>query len=337
MTQKDLAARISGLSQSNLSKYEKGLGGISENVKSEIMRTLNFPIGFLDIVISNNAESKHYRKKASISASGRRYIDRWLSLFAYMVDWLSDFVEMPDYNLGDFNLDDGTQPEEAARQIRRKLHLGNQPLLNICNIVERNGVLLYFWDCPYDDFDGVSLITDKGNRLAIINGNRDNERIRFTVAHELGHILMHECTDFFISQARDKESEANRFASELLMPESAIRNQLVGLKMKQLITLKGYWHTSMSAIVERARRLNAIDEKKYTQMRIEFSRNHWNKKEPYETDIDNPVVISQAFFLVKDGLGYDIDDMEKASCVPKDFITESFIGKTKIIRLCPNA
>ena len=56
---------------------------------------------------------------------------------------------------------------------------------------------------------------------------------------------MHTSNDFIISDTRDKENEANRFASEFLMPAIEISKSLRGLKLSYLVELKRYWLTSM--------------------------------------------------------------------------------------------
>ena len=172
LTQTALAAKVKGLSQSNLSKYEKGFGGLSDNMLCLIMSTLNFPMKFLDMNIVNKVDSKHYRKRATITVKTRNEIDRTISLIAYCFDWLSEFVEMPDYSFGYYDMDNGISSEELAGYIRNKYGLGMSPISDICNFLERNGVFIYMWDSPNDEFDGVSLITDAGNHLVIVNRNR---------------------------------------------------------------------------------------------------------------------------------------------------------------------
>lgn len=72
LTQKSLSAAVSGLSQSNLSKYEKGIESLSDETVERIMLYLNFPMDFLNLNISNDVENKHYRKRASINAASRK-------------------------------------------------------------------------------------------------------------------------------------------------------------------------------------------------------------------------------------------------------------------------
>lgn len=332
LTQKALSESIVGLSQSNLSKYENGIETLSDENVERIMEFLEFPIGFLNLDIVNNVENKHYRKKASINATNKKRIDRSISLIAYCFDWMSSFVELPEYTLGEYDLEQGISPSDVAKQIRRQCKLGVAPIKDICTILEKNGVFVYSWDCPYDDFDGVSLITDKGFRMIITNKNRSNDRIRWTLAHELGHSLMHENITFFVNENRNKEGEANEFASEFLLPESETKSALTNLKMSQLHSFKTYWLTSMGAIVQRAKQLGSITDEKYKLLRIEFSRNRWNKKEPIPVYIDAPTVFGKMYNLIANNLHYNLDNMVESMQIPADILSEIF-ARPKIIEM----
>ena len=332
LTQKALSAAVSGLSQSNLSKYEKGIESLSDETVERIMLYLNFPIDFLNLNISNDVENKHYRKRASINAASRKQIDRTISLIAYCFDWMSDNVELSDYTLGDYDLEQGISPNEVARQIRRQCKLGTTPIKDLCTILEKNGVFIYFWDCPYEDFDGVSLITDNGFHLIIVNKNCSNDRIRWTIAHELGHSLMHENIALFVNEQRDKEKEANEFAAEFLLPESETRRAFVNIKMSQLASYKSYWLTSMGAIVQRAKQLGGITDEKYKLLRIEFSRNRWNKKEPIPVYLDKPTVFNKMYDLIVNNLYYNVETMGKIMGIPVDVLDEIF-ARPKIVKL----
>lgn len=332
-TQTALAAQVPGLSQSNLSKYEKGLGTLSDEVLARTMSVLGFPFDFLNLRISNRADCRHYRKKASIRSSDRDKIDRFVSLVAYCFDWLTESVEIPDFKFKYIDLESGATPEEVATHVRRQFRLGIYPIEDMCNFLERNGVTVFFWDCEYDEFDGVSLITDNGNHLVIINKNMSNDRIRFSLAHELGHVVMHQCVDFFIPDIRDKEKEANRFASELLMPSQAIKGSLLNLKFGSLSTLKAYWLTSMASILLKAKNLGQIDDKRYIMIRNEMSRRSWLKKEPYDVYMDEPSVIRKSYELITKSLEYDNDQIAKLCKIPLDVVEEVFSFKTNIISM----
>lgn len=75
-----------------------------------------------------------------------------------------------------------------------------------------------------------------------VNSKHPPVRIRFTIAHEMGHLLLHTKSELHVDQAvirmrdqktsrgtDDDEMEANRFAAEVLMPESFLKEDLNSL------------------------------------------------------------------------------------------------------------
>jgi Zn-dependent peptidase ImmA (M78 family) len=93
-----------------------------------------------------------------------------------------------------------------------------------------------------DDFDGSLsgfAFQKRGSKFIGVNSSEGEQRQRFTIAHELGHLFLHKQSsvsydtgmmllrDSHSSDGTDfKEIEANRFAAELLMPEESIRKDL---------------------------------------------------------------------------------------------------------------
>lgn len=92
-----------------------------------------------------------------------------------------------------------------------------------------------------------------GSRIIGVNSNESERRQRFTIAHELGHLFLHNSKtvnydkggvmmfrDNHSSSGSDiKEIEANRFAAELLMPERSIRKDTTELGAFDLVNDTG--------------------------------------------------------------------------------------------------
>lgn len=327
LSQTELAKEIKGLSQSSLSKFEKGLSVISNTVQDEIIDYLGFPREFYDIEIHNVLESSHYRKKSVVSKSELTHFELRCKFIGYLVDEMADSLEWPDFLLEPLNVDDGFSPKKIAQYTRKLLSLkSSDPVKNIFSLLESHGVIVYEL-AAIDKFDGISFFTEKGYPVIIVNKSFSNDRKRFTLAHELGHILMHDEKNFPISEYRTdkiKEEEANIFASEFLMPESEIKNQLHGLMLKDLSTLKKHWFTSMASIVRRAHDLKCIDQNRYKYFLIEFSRLGYRKNEPIEVFIDNPKMFMTAFNLYKTDLDYSDNDFVKVFRMPKELLNELF-------------
>lgn len=328
----ELSNKIQGLSQSNLSKFEKGLGVLSEDLQKKIIDFLGFPEDFYNRKINTIIENANYRKRATVSKTKILKFENKCKVIGYVIDELSESIEWPDFKLAPLNVEDGYAPEYIANYTRRLLKVNvDEPIKNIFSILETAGIIIYEINDD-EKFDGVSFITDKGNPIIIVNKNFSNDRKRFTIAHELGHILMHNENNFPISSYRDKEKEANQFASEFLMPENYIKNSLRNLKLSEVGNLKSYWLTSMSSIIRRAKDLKCIDDNRYKYFLIEMSRNGFTKKEPIEVFIDKPTCLKNAINLFKTDLAYSLEDFSNYTALPKDIIDELF-NSDKIVKL----
>ena len=334
LTQGELSKRITGLSQSNLSKFEKGFNTISENLLDSIALELNFPIEFFDKRIYNISENVNFRKK-QMNKSIKTKIEYSYRLIGYIVDMMSDSVVFPNYSLKNIDLEQGYTVKDAAIYIRKNLGLleNRLPVRNINNILEESGVIIVETDLDNDKFDGVSFISDKGFPIIVISKFASNDRKRFTIAHELGHLVMHSQKDFIIYNHRDKEKEANDFASEFLMPSDGISNDLIDLKLSTLSELKRYWLTSMASIIRRAYQLKKITSDKYKYFNIELSRRGYKKEEPFDVFIDRATIFKDAYELHINELDYSIEEISVAFSLPIDVIEKFCIINNSKLRI----
>ena len=204
---------------------------------------------------------------------------------------------------------------------------------DICKTLEKHGIIIVELDIANDSFDGVSFITDKGHTVIVINKNRSNDRKRFTIAHELGHIIMHLCESFIIPEYRNREEEADAFASEFLMPEGEIKNSLRNIRLSDLISLKQIWLTSIASLIRRAKDLELITTQKYTYFNIELSRLGYKKKEPFEVYIDKPTLFSDNYTLHKVDLGYTDGELADSFYLPIDVINRFCTPKEGKLRV----
>lgn len=332
VSQTELSKAVQGLSQSNLSKFEKGLGGLSEEVLKRIFDFLNFPISFFERKIQTSLETANYRKKSSISKALIQEFETACMMLGYIIDELSDSIDFPEFTLKTIDIEDGYTPEQIAIFTRKNFRIpADEPIEDMFRLIENKGVII-FEMLTNEKFDGISLFTKKGFPVIVLNKRMSNDRKRFTLAHELGHLIMHCSCDFPVPEYRDKEQEANRFASEFLMPSKAIRSSLENLMYRDLHSLKKYWLTSKSSIVRRAYDLGAIDKERYKFFNIELSRNGERKKELEWVEIDQPKVYEEAMRLHFEELGYSKDDLAEAFSLPID-VMENFSGQNNFLKL----
>lgn len=321
-TQTQLSKSIEGLSQSNLSKFEKGISVLSEEVIDRIISFLNFPRDFFNQVISIECENADYRRKATLTKKQKSELDYSNKLIGYLIDQMSSSIEWPEFNLKPFDLEDGYSPEYVASFSRKLMGLKNdEPIRDIMNLIESFGVIVVELDAD-EKFDGVSFLTNQGYPVIVLNENFDNDRKRFTVAHELGHIIMHKAGRNPIPEFRDREDEANRFASEFLMPKEGIKNSLYSLRLSDLFELKRYWLTSMASIIRRARDVGAINQNRYKYLYIELSRSGQKKKESVKVYIDSPQLFQKGYLLHRNELQYSDEELSQAFNLPLDVVVK---------------
>lgn len=319
-SQTDLASHINGLSQSNLSKFEKGLGTLSDEIVQKIISFLDFPEKFFKKRISNNVENAHYRKKTAITKTIRLDIQYSNKLIGFIVDQMTSSVEWPEFNIKPIDIEDGYTPKSIAKFTRKQMGLlPDEPVKNIFNLLESNGIIVVEFDTT-EKFDGVSFVTDKGNPVIVINSSFSNDRKRFTLSHELGHMIMHISGNFIIPEYRNVENEANDFASEFLMPADHIKSSLRNLKLSDLAELKRYWLTSMASLIRSAKDVGSISYDRYRYLNIELSRKWGRKNEPVNVYIDEPKLFLTAYKMHKNDLEYSDNELAEAFGLPLDVL-----------------
>ena len=331
-SQTELTSNIDGLSQSNLSKYEKGLNTLSDEMVFKIIEYLKFPKEWLSLNVSNLPENVNYRKRATISKKVKTEIEYNNRMLGFIVDQMSDSIEWPDFKHVPLDIEDGYTPKEIARYERKVLGLKpSEPVKDVFTLLENKGIII-IEIIANEKFDGVSFISDKGTPIIIVNKTFSNDRKRRTVIHEYAHILLH-CF-FPIPNNRgekEKEAEAEAFTNEFLMPEDYIKKSLIGLKISDLVDLKKYWLTSIASIVRRAKDLDCISKERYTYFNIELSRSGMKRNEGVNVYIDEPSLFTEAYKIHKNEIGYSDADLCEAFIIPIDCIERYF--KTNRLRI----
>ena len=169
--------------------------------------------------------------------------------------------------------------EAAAEHLRDEWDLGNRPLDKLVQTAEDRGVAVIKWDDESGKFDGLSGWCGK-YPVTVINTSRSADRIRFSLAHEIGHLVM----DTSAISAKDGERMAHRFAAAFLVPAEHARHELGQtrrqLDLGELKMLKRKYGLSMAAWIHRAKDLDIINKYHYTELCKKMSAQGWRKKEP---------------------------------------------------------
>lgn len=328
-SQSELATKINGLSQPNLSKHEKGFDVLSNEMVLKVIEYLNFPKEWLFENVSNFSENTHYRKRATLTKRDKTSIELGNRLIGYLIDQMSDSLDWPAFKHVPLDIEEGHTPKSIAQHARKVLGLNNGvSVANIFTLLEAKGIVVVEINA-HRKFDGVSFITDGGTPVIIINKNFSNDRKRRTVAHEYGHILMH-CYFAIPTHRTEKirELEVAEFTSEFLMPEKYLRPMIQSLRIGDLAELKRYWLTSMTSIVRTAKIMGYITDERYTYFNIELSRGG-RSDDRVKVYIDEPNLFAEAYKIHRKSLGYSKDELAKAFRLPRDII-EDFLEPNQL-------
>lgn len=335
MTQTELSKLAPSVSQGNLSRMEKGKLSISDNALEEIAKALNFPKSFFyQNSVKTPISNFYYRKRITIPKKQLSRLEATMDLIRISIDKLFADIELPPLKIPHFDVEWGISPEEAARKTRNFLNIGKGPVKNLVNILERSGVVVFPLESESDKFDGITLFTDEQQVIIFLNENLPNDRKRFTLAHELGHLALHLRIPFDERSDNMIEDEANRFASEFLMPELDIRNDLAGLTISTLGALKSYWQVSMKSLVYRAKALRIISESRAKNLYIELSRLGYVINEPGVVEFDEPKIVKKAIQLLNSELNYKNEEIASdVSLTLQDFMAIFLNKKQNIVQL----
>ncbi|NBU58306.1 MAG: ImmA/IrrE family metallo-endopeptidase [Betaproteobacteria bacterium] len=180
--------------------------------------------------------------------------------------------------------------ESAANAVRIHWGLGVDPIPCIVELFEERGVKVL--SVPLSDISGM---TAKVRRVAgepvpvvVVSHSDWSERKRFTLAHELGHMVMDTSS---LGSEKDAERAAHRFAGAFLMPAEALWREIgkrrSSISLGELLSLKHLFGASFQAITYRCRDLGLINDHLFRRLFQEFGKRGWRSapfKEPGAID-----------------------------------------------------
>lgn len=335
VSQKVLADRVN-MSQGTLSKIEQGLKTVTQEQAEKFSEALSCPISFFTmserLYGGPISAVPMYRKKASV---GIKVLDRLIAEINVRIAHvrkLLQFIEFqPEFDLPSYDPDDyDGDAAEIAKNTRKSWYMPSGPVKNIVEVLERAGCLVI--DCDMDDtgLSGVSYNLPGLPPMIFINKNQPLDRYRFTLAHELGHLIMHKAPN------PDMEAQADTFAAEFLMPSRDISPYLRDMSIEKAASLKPFWRASMASIIFRAKTLGFLNQGQNEYIWRQMSSRGYRINEPVQLsrDGENPTLLAEIFEHVKQELEYDNDEISQVFSLNFDEIQKLYlINKSNTLRL----
>ncbi len=293
ITVAELAEKINCQRQT-VSMYENNKSNpIDDDVIKRIAKELGFPIKFfLENGTQSIIGSTYFRALLTTNKKYRAEQIQKMEFLAEIYFFLQEYIEFPQLILPDCT---GKTPEEAALLLRETWGIGLKPIENIIYEVEQHGILVTTFATPTDDIDAFSqMITISGKPFYMIgysNNKTSAARIHFDIAHELGHICLHEWSeDVEALEKQDfkkREEEAHRFAAAFLLPKETYKIDATRtpLRIPDYTQLKRKWKVSIQAMIRRSYSLGIISMDDYQMMIRTLQRRGLRKEEPLDDEL----------------------------------------------------
>lgn len=284
-------AHASQVTPAAVSQFERGEARPVPQTLLRLASALDFPVHFFAVSAvpssreeelgSAPSEQGYFRSLRSISVPDRRRALALAQLVHDLADRLGHAVQLPDCDIPRHPLAADADPataEDRADAVRAAWKMSSGPIPNVVREMERHGIVCARYHAGTHDVDAFSVpFTDRP--VAVLGDDKaKRDRERFSAAHELGHLVMHDLGD---AGSKAIEDQANHFAAAFLMPASDIRHELPPTaSWRDFVVLKKRWGTSVGALLRRSNTLGVMPEGTYQQAIRYMSARGWRVNEP---------------------------------------------------------
>ncbi|MEV0154144.1 XRE family transcriptional regulator [Micromonospora sp. NPDC050686] len=301
VSQVDLS-KAANISQSLVSQIENGTKEATDEVLESIASATGMPRSFFEVAPPDVPLGTLRFRKLSSAKQGDTKRVKALFDEAYRIVFdlaIETGLPLPDLPIaqGEIGHDD---IEKLAAETREALQLGGDgPIRHLTRACERAGVVVVPLTLPGEHnaeeeaigHFGVSFWPGKSDPALVgYFSSGSGDRLRYTLAHEVGHLVLHTRR----RNVADAEGEANRFAGALLMPKSRAQDVLSsGITLRDLALQKSKWGISIQALIMRGAHLGLIDEQRKTSLFKQLSARGWRKNEPVRVVPEEPALFAR--------------------------------------------
>lgn len=333
LTQKELSEK-SGVAQSLISKAENGIRPLRDeeieavalglHVKRTLLDWPDEPYGF-------GSASFFHRKQQSLSQKLLRAIQANVNLLRMRIARLLNGLEVEyERKIVHVDIDEVGGPQEAARRLRATWFLPMGPAGSLVALIESAGGVVIRKDFETHRINAISIWHPGSSPIFVLNASLTPERQRFVLAHELGHMVMHEGEP----PREEAEREADLFAEEFLMPAAEVRSELREMDLRRAAALKPYWRVPMQSLILRAEHLGVISNGRCRSLHAYMNKLGYLPIEPMPLDREEPTVLADMFSVHLDEHGYSFAELADTLGMYEDeFVREMPVMPTTGLRV----
>lgn len=322
MSLTDLADNI-GVTKQAISKFELGTLNVNSAVLLKISDVLDFPINFFfkpkegqDV---NYKKSPVFFRSVSTAKKVKIALEQRIEFVHEIMTFLRNYIDFPSVDLFDYenNIPKGYLDNEAIDEIALSLReywgLGTKPINNLSNLLLKKGFVISRVQLGTTKVDAYSRWIKGTPYIILGSDNYSAVRARFTLAHELAHLILHQHLEDEDIKKNHKqiENEAHRFASAFLLPSESFSKDVYSTSLDDFVFIKPKWKVSISAMIRRCYDLDLITDKQYSNMNRYLNIKKWKTKEPLDDTIEfeKPNMIREAFDLLIENNVISADEM----------------------------
>lgn len=298
--------RETGIGQAVLSKIELGLRLPTPDEQSTIARALEVPPEFFQRPSSDRFVAvpplfRLQRKrvaKAALDQLNAEMVTRAM----HLREMLKTMDIEPALTLP--RALEGLSAEEMADYVRQVWLIRPGPIQNLTRLIEAAGIFVIELDSTVPEFEGCAFRAYNLPSIIFVKKGQPTDRRRFTLAHELAHLILHE------SLIDEAEREANVFAQALLMPSRTAR-AVIGMRprLEHLRRLKREWKISIQAMLMIASRLSLITPTYKTRLFQQLSAYGWRTVEPDELPPEDPELFAEVLDNLRNNLRFTVNEI----------------------------
>ncbi len=313
MSQKELAERL-GTSPAFICKVETDNRTLSEETLAKMSKLLKFqPEFFYQEGEAYLPMSLNYRKRDHVSAKLLAPLEANINLYRLHIETLAAKLKLKEPNVPVLDLQKLGSIEQVAKQLRKAWKIPKGPVENLTELLENNGIIVISFDFGTERVDSRTILTKDKQPIIVINKLHLADRQRFSLAYELGHLIMHVNTQ--PSFDRDISHEANMFAAGFLMPENEIKKDFEkGITIPLLGELKRKWKVSMQALLYRSADLGFLTENQKHYLLKQFNQLKIRRREPPDLDFpqEKPRLLRDLITKYKNAHKFSIKELSQA-------------------------
>jgi len=328
LSQQEVADEL-GVSKQMISKYEKGLSIPDSSKIIKLSKLFNQKIDYFFNAYKVELGEVNFRKKSRFSKKRLESLKELIKIKLENYLWIEETLSIDSSFkniISEDKIDSIEDIERVVLKLRNHWNIGMDPIHNIIQVLEDKEIKVIELEDVDDKFDGLACFVNDKYPIIVVNGNFPVERKRFTLLHELGHLLLNlpDC------EIKEEEQLCNKFASEFLLPKKIIIEEFGGkrknITLPELVATQKKYGISIQAIVYRLvdSQILSRDRQKSFYRKINF--NPSLKKEINLSRFKTPEFSNRYERLVYRAVSEENITMSKASSLLNrnvDFIREN--------------